>query len=277
MDLDAIIAKNLPDDTLVEKSAQDPERRRAKEVSRQGSQMEPNIGKPGEPKGSYWSKRTPGKRKHGGYADMGSAQKSHTTGKFTGGPKVAVDPGGDTGKVPGARAPAAGTAAHKAARGVKKTPGAKPASALKQRLQKKYKKEEIGIFGKMLRTAYGLEETAVNPMGAPSNAPIGRSVIGNTAPEKVSPVKGSVTTQASPSGSIPGESGMGKVMDKINRIVKSGHSEKIHDKVIDKDTASAIQSTYAKVNAANQEKMEKVMSKDAASMEKISKFSKKNA
>ena len=122
-----------------------------------------------------------------------------------------------------------------------------------------------------------LPETAVNPMGAPSNAPIGRSVIGDTAPEKVSPVSGSVATQASPSASVPGESGIEKVMDKINRIVKSGHSEKIHDKVIDKDTASAIQSTYAKVNAANQEKMEKVMSKDAAAMEKVSKFSKKNA
>ena len=122
-----------------------------------------------------------------------------------------------------------------------------------------------------------LPETAVNPMGAPSNAPIGRSVIGDTAPEKVSPVSGSVATQASPSASVPGESGIEKVMDKINRIVKSGHSEKIHDKVIDKDTASAIQSTYAKVNASNQEKMEKIMSKDAAAMEKVSKFSKKNA
>ena len=90
-------------------------------------------------------------------------------------------------------------------------------------------------------------------------------------------VQGQGKMQASPSASVPGESGIEKVMDKINRIVKSGHSEKIHDKVIDKDTASAIQSTYAKVNAANQEKMEKVMSKDAAAMEKISKFSKKNA
>ena len=122
-----------------------------------------------------------------------------------------------------------------------------------------------------------LPATAVHPMGAPSNAPIGRSVIGDTAPEKVSPVSGSVATQASPSASVPGESGIEKVMDKINRIVKSGHSEKIHDKVIDKDTASAIQSTYAKVNAANQEKMEKVMSKDAAAMETVSKFSNKNA
>ena len=34
-----------------------------------------------------------------------------------------------------------------------------------------------------------LPESAVNPMGAPSNAPIGRSVIGDTAPEKVSPAK----------------------------------------------------------------------------------------
>lgn len=122
-----------------------------------------------------------------------------------------------------------------------------------------------------------LPEAAVNPMGAPSNAPIGRSVIGDTAPEKVSPAAGSSSSQASPTSSVPGESGIEKVMDKINRIVKSGHSEKIHDKIIDKDTASSIQSTYAKINAANQEKMEKVMSKDAAAMEKISKFSKKNA
>ena len=122
-----------------------------------------------------------------------------------------------------------------------------------------------------------LPETAVNPMGAPSNAPIGRSVIGDTAPEKLAPAKGASSSQASPSASVPGESGIEKVMDKINRIVKSGHSEKIHDKVIDKDTASAIQSTYAKVNASNQEKMEKIMSKDAAAMEKVSKFSKKNA
>ena len=136
------------------------------------------------------------------------------------------------------------------------------------------KKEEMDLDAIIAKK---LPESAVNPMGAPSNAPIGRSVIGDTAPEKVSPVKGSVTSQASPSGSVPGESGIEKVMDKINRIVKSGHSEKIHDKVIDKDTASAIQSTYAKVNAANQEKMEKVMSKDAAAMEKVSKFSKKNA
>jgi hypothetical protein len=114
-------------------------------------------------------------------------------------------------------------------------------------------------------------------MGAPSNAPIGRSVIGDTAPEKLAPAKGASSSQASPSASVPGESGIEKVMDKINRIVKSGHSEKIHDKVIDKDTASAIQSTYAKVNASNQEKMEKIMSKDAAAMEKVSKFSKKNA
>ena len=136
------------------------------------------------------------------------------------------------------------------------------------------KKEEMDLDAIIAKK---LPESAVNPMGAPSNAPIGRSVIGDTAPEKVSPVGGSVTTQASPTSSVPGESGIEKVMDKINRIVKSGHSEKIHDKVIDKDTASAIQSTYAKVNAANQEKMEKVMSKDAAAMEKISKFSKKNA
>ena len=136
------------------------------------------------------------------------------------------------------------------------------------------KKEDVDLDAIIRKN---LPETAVNPMGAPSNAPIGRSVIGDTAPEKVSPVSGSVATQASPSASVPGESGIEKVMDKINRIVKSGHSEKIHDKVIDKDTASAIQSTYAKVNAANQEKMEKVMSKDAAAMEKVSKFSKKNA
>ena len=136
------------------------------------------------------------------------------------------------------------------------------------------KKEEMDLDAIIRKQ---LPETAVNPMGAPSNAPIGRSVIGDTAPEKVSPVKGSVTTQASPTSSVPGESGIEKVMDKINRIVKSGHSEKIHDKVIDKDTASSIQSTYHKINAANQEKMEKVMSKDAAAMEKISKFSKKNA
>ena len=137
------------------------------------------------------------------------------------------------------------------------------------------KKEDVDLDAIIRKQ---LPETAVNPMGAPSNAPIGRSVIGDTAPEKVSPVGGSVTnSQASPSASVPGESGIEKVMDKINRIVKSGHSEKVHDKVIDKDTASAIQSTYAKVNAANQEKMEKVMSKDAAAMEKISKFSKKNA
>ena len=136
------------------------------------------------------------------------------------------------------------------------------------------KKEDVDLDAIIAKK---LPEAAVNPMGAPSNAPMGRSVIGDTAPEKVSPVKGSVTTQASPTSSVPGESGIEKVMDKINRIVKSGHSEKIHDNVIDKDTASAIQSTYAKVNAANQEKMEKVMSKDAASMEKISKFSKKNA
>ena len=136
------------------------------------------------------------------------------------------------------------------------------------------KKEDVDLDAIIRKN---LPETAVNPMGAPSNAPIGRSVIGDTAPEKVSPVSGSVATQASPSASVPGESGIEKVMDKINRIVKSGHSEKIHDKVIDKDTASAIQSTYAKVNASNQEKMEKIMSKDAAAMEKVSKFSKKNA
>jgi len=136
------------------------------------------------------------------------------------------------------------------------------------------KKEEMDLDAIIAKK---LPEAAVNPMGAPSNAPIGRSVIGNNAPEKVSPAAGSPSSQASPTSSIPGESGMEKVMDTINRIVKSGHSEKIHDNVIDKDTASAIQATYAKVNAANQEKMEKVMSKDAASMEKVSKFSKKNA
>jgi len=171
-------------------------------------------------------------------------------------------------------------------------PGHKPAIGMKA-LKQKFKASRYAVRQKQARQAIAtpkkedvdldaiiakkLPESAVNPMGAPSNAPSGRSVIGNTAPEKVSPVKGSVTSQASPSGSVPGESGIEKVMDKINRIVKSGHSEKIHDNVIDKDTASAIQSTYAKVNAANQEKMEKVMSKDAASMEKISKFSKKNA
>ena len=136
------------------------------------------------------------------------------------------------------------------------------------------KKEEMDLDAIIAKK---LPEAAVNPMGAPSNAPIGRSVIGDNAPEKVSPAAGSSSSQASPTSSIPGESGMEKVMDTINRIVKSGHSEKIHDNVIDKDTASAIQATYAKVNAANQEKMEKVMSKDAASMEKVSKFSKKNA
>ena len=136
------------------------------------------------------------------------------------------------------------------------------------------KKEEMDLDAIIAKK---LPESAVNPMGAPSNAPIGRSVIGDNAPEKVSPAAGSPSSQASPTSSIPGESGIEKVMDKINRIVKSGHSEKIHDNVIDKDTASAIQATYAKVNAANQEKMEKVMSKDAASMEKVSKFSKKNA
>ena len=136
------------------------------------------------------------------------------------------------------------------------------------------KKEEMDLDAIIAKK---LPEAAVNPMGAPSNAPIGRSVIGNNAPEKVSPAAGSPSSQASPTSSIPGEGGMEKVMDTINRIVKSGHSEKIHDNVIDKDTASAIQATYAKVNAANQEKMEKVMSKDAASMEKVSKFSKKNA
>ena len=168
----------------------------------------------------------------------------------------------------------------------------KPAPGIKS-LKQKFKANRTAVRQKQARQAIAtpkkedvdldaiirkqLPETAVNPMGAPSNAPIGRSVIGDTAPEKVSPVGGSVTTQASPTSSVPGESGIEKVMDKINRIVKSGHSEKVHDKVIDKDTASAIQSTYAKVNAANQEKMEKVMSKDAAAMEKISKFSKKNA
>jgi hypothetical protein len=136
------------------------------------------------------------------------------------------------------------------------------------------KKEEMDLDAIIAKK---LPESAVNPMGAPSNAPIGRSVIGDNAPEKVSPAAGSSNSQASPTSSVPGESGIEKVMDKINRIVKSGHSEKIHDKIIDKDTASSIQSTYAKINAANQEKMEKVMSKDAASMEKISKFSKKNA
>ena len=136
------------------------------------------------------------------------------------------------------------------------------------------KKEDVDLDAIIRKN---LPETAVNPMGAPSNAPIGRSVIGDTAPEKLAPAKGAPSSQASPSASVPGQSGIEKVMDKINRIVKSGHSEKIHDKVIDKDTASAIQSTYAKVNAANQEKMEKVMSKDAAAMEKVSKFSKKNA
>ena len=136
------------------------------------------------------------------------------------------------------------------------------------------KKEDIDLDAIIRKN---LPETAVNPMGAPSNAPIGRSVIGDTAPEKLAPAKGASSSQASPSASVPGESGIEKVMDKINRIVKSGHSEKIHDKVIDKDTASAIQSTYAKVNASNQEKMEKIMSKDAAAMEKVSKFSKKNA
>ena len=168
----------------------------------------------------------------------------------------------------------------------------KPAPGIKS-LKQKFKANRTAVRQKQARQAIAtpkkedvdldaiirkqLPETAVNPMGAPSNAPIGRSVIGDTTPEKVSPVGGSVTTQASPTSSVPGESGIEKVMDKINRIVKSGHSEKVHDKVIDKDTASAIQSTYAKVNAANQEKMEKVMSKDAAAMEKISKFSKKNA
>ena len=136
------------------------------------------------------------------------------------------------------------------------------------------KKEDVDLDAIIRKN---LPETAVNPMGAPSNAPIGRSVIGDTAPEKLAPAKGASSSQASPSASVPGESGIEKVMDKINRIVKSGHSEKIHDKVIDKDTASAIQSTYAKVNASNQEKMEKIMSKDAAAMEKVSKFSKKNA
>ena len=168
----------------------------------------------------------------------------------------------------------------------------KPAPGIKS-LKQKFKANRYAVRQKQARQAIAtpkkedvdldaiirkqLPETAVNPMGAPSNAPIGRSVIGDTAPEKVSPASGAPSSQASPSASVPGESGIEKVMDKINRIVKSGHSEKIHDKVIDKDTASAIQATYAKVNAANQEKMEKVMSKDAAAMEKISKFSKKNA
>ena len=168
----------------------------------------------------------------------------------------------------------------------------KPAPGIKA-LKQKFKANRYAVRQKQARQAIAtpkkedvdldaiiakkLPEAAVNPMGAPSNAPIGRSVIGDTAPEKVSPAAGSSSSQASPSSSVPGESGIEKVMDKINRIVKSGHSEKIHDNVIDKDTASAIQATYAKVNAANQEKMEKVMSKDAASMEKVSKFSKKNA
>ena len=124
---------------LDEKSAKDPERRARREISRSGSDME-RDNKPG-----WWSSRTPGKRKHGGYSSMGYPQRSGETGKYTGGTKVSVDDPEDTGsRVPGASS-SAGLAAHREKRSIKKVRGAKELSALKQRLLQKSKpKKDVG-------------------------------------------------------------------------------------------------------------------------------------
>ena len=119
-----------------EKSARDPERRAAREISRSGSDME-RDGKPG-----WWSSRTPGKRKHGGYSSMGYPQRSGKTGRITGGSKVSVDDPGDTGPRVAGASSSAGLAAHRGERGVKKVRGAKEPSALKEATSTKVTTEE---------------------------------------------------------------------------------------------------------------------------------------
>ena len=63
------------------------------------------------------------------------------------------------------------------------------------------------------------------------------------------------------------------MIDKINRIVKDKQHEKIHGQRVDLYTASAIQQVYAQLKNKNQEKMEKVMSKDAKGLKKMADFS----
>ena len=72
---------------------------------------------------------------------------------------------------------------------------------------------------------------------------------------------------------VPGEQKPERVIDKINRIVKDKQYEKIHGQKVDLFTASAIQQVYDKINKNNQEKMEKVMSKDVRGLMKMAKFS----
>jgi len=72
---------------------------------------------------------------------------------------------------------------------------------------------------------------------------------------------------------VPGEQKPERVIDKINRIVKDKQYEKIHGQKVDMFTASAIQQVYDKINKNNQEKMEKVMSKDVRGLMKMAKFS----
>ena len=72
---------------------------------------------------------------------------------------------------------------------------------------------------------------------------------------------------------VPGQQKSERVIDKINRIVKDKQHEKIHGQRVDLYTASAIQQVYAQLKNKNQEKMEKVMSKDARGLKKMADFS----
>ena len=72
---------------------------------------------------------------------------------------------------------------------------------------------------------------------------------------------------------VPGQQKSERVIDKINRIVKDKQYEKIHGQRVDLYTASAIQQVYAQLKNKNQEKMEKVMSKDAKGLKKMADFS----